>query len=330
MNKFMNFNKKMDAGLIFSVVILTIVGYLIFSSVYSVKENQVGVLKTFGKASRINGAGVHIKLPYPLEQVTILETGKVRTLEIGTNSPATGTNSATSTTSTSSTTSSDSSNFPKEAAMLTKDDSLIWINLLVDWKISDPVKFINVVEDPEEFLHSSTLQLVRHEVGALTFNDILVSNRTDLEDSIRRQLITIMNAYGLGISIEDVRFLGAVPPSSISEEFSKIDQAVQRKASDIENAKSYAANQISIAKNNAESLLRSNSTYREEKIEQAKAETAKFENLYAEYKVNKSVTRSRLYFEMLKEILPKVERIIISGDTDKNTTYVIGGNADGK
>ncbi len=308
MNKFFNLNKKLDTSLLFSLVILMVMGFLIFSSVYTVKENQVGVLKTFGKASRTTGAGIHVKMPYPLEQVTILETGKMKTLEIGLNN-------------------SDKtvSDFPKEAAMLTKDDSLIWINLLIDWKISDPVKFISVVDDPEVFLHSSTLQIVRKEVGAMSFNDILVSNRTEIENSLKNQLVNMVNKYSLGISIEDVRFLGATPPSAISENFAKIDEAVQKKASNIENAKAYVSNKLLVARNNADALIKSNSTYKEERIEQAKTETAKFESLYSEYKINKSVTRSRLYFEMLEEVLPNVKTIIIDGKSGAGSTIDLEG-----
>lgn len=296
MNKLKDLSKKLDAGLLFSVVIIGVMGFLIFSSVYTIKENQVGVLKTFGKASRITGAGIHIKLPYPLEQVTVLETGKMKTLEIGLNSPE-----------------KTVADFPKEAAMLTKDDSLIWINILIDWKISDPVRFISEVDDPEEFLHNSTLQLVRKKVGALSFNDILVSDRTDIEASVKRQLTTIVSTYNIGVSIEDVRFLGATPPTSVSENFAKIDQAVQTKNSSIDNAQSYAENKMLVAKNDAENLIKSYSTYKAEKLDIARAETAKFESLYAEYKINKTITKQRLYFEMLEEILPNVKTINIGG-----------------
>lgn len=308
MNKFKNYSKKLDAGLFFSVLVLVVVSFLIFSSVYTVQENQVGVLKTFGKASRINGAGIHVKLPYPLEQVTILETGKMKTLEIGLSNNENAT-----------------AQFPKEAAMLTKDDSLIWINILIDWKISDPVKFISTVDDPEEFIHNSTLQIVRKKVGALSFNDILVTERVEVEASIKRQLTTILNNYNIGVSVEDVRFLGATPPASISENFAKIDSAVQKKNATIESAKAYSANKVMVAKNNAESLVKSYSTYKEEKLDLAKAETAKFESLYTEYKINKSVTKSRLYYEMIQEILPNVKNIIIGGNGDTGKAIDLGG-----
>lgn len=308
MNKFINFNKKLDASLFFSVLVLVFVSFLIFSSVYTIQENQVGVLKTFGKASRITGAGIHIKLPYPLEQVTILETGKMKTLEIGLSNSENA-----------------STQFPKEAAMLTKDDSLVWINILIDWKISDPVKFISTVDDPEEFIHNSTLQLVRKKVGSLSFNDILISDRADVEASIKRQLTTILNTYNIGVSIEDVRFLGATPPASISENFAKIDSAVQKKNASIESAKAYAASKLSVAKSNADNLVKSYSTYKEEKLDLAKAETAKFDSLYTEYKINKSVTKSRLYFEMLQEILPNVKTVIIGGDSNTGKIIDLGG-----
>lgn len=308
MNKFINLRKKLDASLLLTVLLIGVLGFLIFSSVYTVKENQVGVLKTFGKASRITGAGIHAKLPYPLEQVTILETGKMKTLEIGLNSPE-----------------KTVADFPKEAAMLTNDDSLIWINVLIDWKISDPVKFISVVDDPEEFLHNSTLQIVRKKIGALSFNEILSIDRSDVETVIKSSLSSQMATYGIGISIEDVRFLGATPPSILSEQFAKIDEAVQKKNSAIENAKLNASNKLTAAKTESEILIASYSTYKEDKLDQAKADTAKFESLYAEYKINKTVTRSRLYYEMLEEILPNVKTIIIDGKNNSSTTINLGG-----
>ena len=308
MDKFINLRKKLDASLLLTVLVIGVLGFLIFSSVYTVKENQVGILKTFGKASRITGAGIHAKLPYPLEQVTILETGKMKTLEIGLNSPEKAV-----------------ADFPKEAAMLTNDDSLIWINVLVDWKISDPVKFISVVDDPEGFLHNSTLQIVRKKVGALSFNEILTFDRSGIETFIKNSLSSQMASYGIGISIEDVRFLGATPPSSLSEQFAKIDEAVQKKNSAIQNAKLYASNKVITANTDAANIIKSFSTYKEDKLNQAKADTAKFESLYAEYLINKSVTRSRLYFEMLGEILPNVKTIIIDGKNNSSTTINLGG-----
>ena len=308
MNKFINLRKKLDASLLLTALVIGVMSFLIFSSVYTVKENQVGVLKTFGKASRITGAGIHAKLPYPLEQVTILETGKMKTLEIGLNSPE-----------------KTVADFPKEAAMLTNDDSLIWINVLIDWKISDPVKFISVVDDPEEFLHNSTLQIIRKKIGALNFDEILTIDRTDIETLIKSSLSSQMATYGIGISIEDVRFLGATPPSSLSEQFAKIDEAVQKKNSAIENAKLNASNKLTAAKTEAGVLIASYSTYKEDKLDQAKADTAKFESLYAEYKINKAVTRSRLYYEMLEEILPNVKTIIIDGKNNSSTTIDLGG-----
>ncbi len=301
--------KKFDTSIVFSLLIVIIITFLILSSTFIVAENQIAVVKTLGKYSRTLGTGLHFKLPYPIEAITLIEAGETRPLEIGRD-----------------TTDKLSSDFPKNAILITKDDSLVLVNLYIDWKISDPVRFTNNIDDPESFLLNTTLQLLRKIVSTMTFNEILSSDKTSIEQTLKDEIGIEMTVYGSGITVDDVRFIGATPPSAVKDSFAKIDAAAQNKASAIQTANTYSLDRIKGANSEASDLINSNSTYHQDTINKAMAETASFDSYYDQYIINKDVAKARIYYDILEQILPNIKIIIVDSKSGANLTTIGGGN----
>ena len=272
---------------IITVFIALILVYCIFTSVYTVKDSEIGVLRTFGSITEITQSGIHFKLPYPVQQADVININKANIVEIGVNNMKRKNES-----------------LQKNSVHMTEDGNILWVYMIVEWKVSDPKSYLVNSENPDEILKNAIIASIRSVIGNSTIDSLMGNGKIDAQIKTKEQLGKLISAYNIGIEISDVKIQEAHPPAEVKESFDNVSDAVAQRNILISKAEEYRNKKLASAENEARKILLEAEAYSKEKLNKAKAETAKFDSLYEEYKLSKDVTKARLLIETLEEVLP--------------------------
>lgn len=271
-----------------TIFIAIILVFCIFTSVYTVKDGEIGILRTFGRITEITQSGIHFKLPYPVQQADAININKANIIEIGINNMK----------------KQKDQNLQKNSVYMTKDGNILWMNMLVEWKVSDPKAYLINAVNPDEILENAIIAALRSVIGNSTIDSVMGSGKIDAQLKAKEQLEKLILKYNIGIQISDVKIQEAHPPSQVQESFNNVSDAIAQRNTLISKAEEYKTQKLASAENEIQKISMEAEAYSEEKINKAKAETARFDSLYEQYKISKDVTKTRLLIETLEEVLP--------------------------
>lgn len=282
-------------GLAFLIIILSVVA---FSTWYTVDESEQAVILTFGEVKEeITEPGLHFKLPWPIQSVETLSK-ETFSLKFGYREKD-----------------GELKEFPDETKMITGDENIVLANLVVQWKITSPEKFLYNADKPDEILYNATSASLRSIIGSTKIDDALTSGKAKIESDVRELLSTLIKKYDVGISILAVKLQDVeLPNDEVRKAFTNVTDARETMNTKINEAKKYQnkrANEAQGEKDAIESKAQGEKTAR---IEKARGDVAVFNKLYAEYKNNPDITKQRLIIETLEQVLPKTELYIMSDD----------------
>lgn len=299
MNKLQNISKFFSLSTIFLIVFIFIISFCLLSSIYTVKENEVGILKTLGKITEITESGIHFKLPFPIQQVNIINIIKSHTFEIGFNNSAARENDISNT----------------DYAMLTSDDNIVWVDVSIEWKVSDPKSYILNSKEPEQLLKNAAISCISKSIANSNIDGLLGDQKIYIQNKIKDNLSETINKYNIGIQIFQVKINNAVPPNQVSKSFEEVFDALEQSKTLINKAQEYSNQKLPAAEGESQKLKYEAEAYYEERISKAKAETNRFNSLFNEYKSSKEVTKTRLLIETLEDVLPNAKIYFVD---DKN------------
>ncbi|HOM02523.1 MAG TPA: FtsH protease activity modulator HflK [Acetivibrio sp.] len=288
-----NFKKvaKPPIKLIVGVIALIAFALLFFNSFYTVTDQEQAVVLTFGKVTNIEGAGIHFKLPRPIQSVVKVPVQMTQKLELGYRDQGNG-NYIT---------------VDEESKMITGDFNIVKIDFFIEWKVSDPKKYLFNSEDPKGILRDSSLSAARSVVGSTSIDDVLTSGKIAIENEIKEKLIAYLDIYDIGIQVLDVKIQDSEPPTEeVKQAFKNVENAKQSKETAMNEANKYKNTEIPKAQAEADRILRNAESQKQTKINEAKGEVAKFLKMYEEYKNFEDITKTRLYLETMEEILPDI------------------------
>lgn len=288
-----------------SIFIAIILVFCVFTSVYTVKDGEVGIVRTFGSITEFTQAGIHFKLPYPVQQADAINISKANIIEIGVNNLK----------------KQKDEDLQKNSVHLTADENILWVNMLVEWKVSDPKAYLINSENPDKILENSIIAALRSVIGNSPIDSILGSGKIDAQLRTKDQLEELISKYNIGIQIMDVNIKEAHPPTQVQKAFDNVSDAVVQRNTLISKAEDYKSQKLSAAESESQKMTREADVYSEEKLNKAKAETTRFDNLYEQYKISKDVTRTRLLIETLEEVLPG-SKIYIMDDRNGTIKYI--------
>jgi modulator of FtsH protease HflK len=296
-----NFKKiYTTVGLIFLVVIVCIVG---FTTWYTVDESEQAVIITFGKVEEgVTEPGLHFKLPWPIQSVETLSK-ETFSLQFGYEEKD-----------------GQVKEFPNETKMITGDENIVLADLVVQWKITDPSKYLFNAEDPEEILFNSTSASLRSIIGSSKIDDALTSGKAEIEAEVRDLLSTLVEKYDIGISILAVKLQDVeLPNDEVRKAFTNVTDARETMNTKINEAGKYRNKRTNEAKGEVAALKSKAQGDKAARIETARGDVSVFNKLYAEYATNPEITRERLILETLEQVLPNAEIYIMNdnGDTLK-------------
>ncbi len=283
--------KKRSLKALIIIPLLLIIGSAVLSVQYTVEETEQAVVTTLGKVTSVETAGLHFKLPYPIQNVTKVAVNRTQKLQIGYSSANEQNNTSVA----------------SEAKMITGDFNIVNIDFFIEWKISDPVKFLYNSDEPALTLKMISQSSARSIIGSKNVDGVLTTQKSIIQAEIKEKIIHKLENYDLGVQVLDVKIQDSEPPTAdVIRAFKEVETAKQEKETRINEALAYKNKTLPAAESQADKLVREAESYKESKINEAKGDVAKFNAMYTEYAKNKDITRTRMYLEVIEEILPGV------------------------
>jgi len=263
------------------------------SGVYSVNPGHVGVVRTFGKETARTAPGLNYRFPWPLQQTDVVSVEQIRRIEVGFRG---------------------AQRVQEEALMLTGDENIVEAQIVVQYRVADPSKFLFRLREPEVALGAATEVALRSTVGSMTIDQVMIEERAKVQDDARVVIQRLMDAYDSGLVITEVKLQAADPPDAVRDAFHDVVRAREDKEKLINQAKGYQADILPKARGEAQKILREAEGYREKRVLLAQGEASRFLSVLAEYEKSTQVTRERLYLETMEKILPDTDKVILDGD----------------
>ena len=283
--------------LIAALSVVVLIGLL--TCFYTVDDKQQAVVTTFGKVTDVTNAGLHFKLPFGIQKVNKVDVNVYQKIELGYRSNN-GDGYAVNT---------------NESTMITGDYNIVNVDFFVEYKISDPVSYLYSSNDPELILRNLIQSQVRNVVGSSTVDAVLTDGKENIQMQVKELVIEILTEYDIGLTLVDVRIQDSEPPTQeVIEAFKAVETAKQQAETVVNDAKAYQNAKIPDAKAQADKLLQNAEYLKQKRINEAIEQVAMFEAMYAEYAQNPEITRSRMYYEAISQILPGVKLYINTGD----------------
>ncbi len=283
------------------VLVVAVLGILVSSSFYYTTEDQYAVVTTFGKPSLVENSGLHFMLP--LVQKRSIISKNIRGIQIGYNS-------------------STGESIESESVMITVDYNFVDVDFYVEWKVTDPIKYLYASAQPEEILKMLSQSYIRDTIGLYAVDSVITTGKSEIQSSIKSKISERIAAEDLGISLVNITMQDAEPPTTeVQNAFKAVETAKQGAETATNNADKYYNQVIPAAKAQADEDIRQAEAYRQAKINEANAQAERFTELYAEYSKYPEITRQRLFYETMGDILPDV-KLIIKSEGDNLNTYL--------
>jgi modulator of FtsH protease HflK len=286
------------------LVLLAVLVVWALTGIFIVNPDEQGVVRTFGRMSRIASSGIHYRVPWPVERVDVVKVAQIRSMELGFRTIIEGPPARVR-------------DLPVESLMITGDENLVNIAVVVQYRISDLPAYLFRVWDPQGNPEGRTLRdaaetALRGVVGSMTIDDILTVGRARVQDETKVHLQKLMDFYETGLLITEVKLQAVEPPEPVQAAFKDVVSAKEDRERIINEARAYAEDLLPKARGEAEQMIRAAEGYRQSRVADAQGDTARFLAMLKEYRLAKVVTRRRLYLEAMSEVLSKVDKVIVS------------------
>jgi membrane protease subunit HflK len=290
---------------------LLILGLIILwlaSGIYIVEPDEAGVVQRFGAYAYQTGPGAHYHLPFPIETVTTPKTSEVRRAEVGFRSSERDPDQV--------------RGVPDEALMLTGDENIVSVQFIVQYQLKDPVAYLFNLSQQTETVKNAAEAAMREVVGYNKIDSALTTGKLEIQNDTRDLLQEILDIYSSGIQVVAVQLQDVHPPDEVIDAFKDVASAREDKSRFINEAEAYRNDLLPKARGEAATIINAAQGYKESTILRAKGEAARFNEVLAEYRKAKDVTRRRLYIETMEKVFanPNLEKVIM---TDKASGRVV-------
>jgi membrane protease subunit HflK len=279
--------------------ILLLVGLSVWSSYYTVPSDSVAVVQRFGKHLKEVPPGLHFKFPLGIDKATIVPVKRQLKQEFGFATPGAkdpyqGSRSG-----------------GRETQMVTGDLNAALVEWVVQYRISDPVRFLFEVREPAETLRYVSESVMREVVGDRTVDEVITIGRQEIEIDALVKMQELSSKYVMGISIDQVQLKNINPPKPVQESFNEVNQAQQSKEKLINEARQEYNKVIPLAEGEKDQRIREADGYRLKRINEAEGDASRFNALFAEYHKAPEVTRRRIYIETMQSVMPSIQSKVL-------------------
>lgn len=280
---------KIAGGIILVIVLIS----LFFGSFYSIKEEEQAVVTTFGKAQSVTTPGLHFKIPI------IQKVHKINTTIQGFPIGYLGENNE---------------SIDSESLMITSDYNFINIDFYVEYRLSDPVKVLYASQDPISILKNLSQNCIRTVVGSYSVDAVLTTGKNEIQGNIKEMIMEKLENLDIGVQLVNITIQDAEPPTSeIINAFKAVETAKQGKATALNNANKYRNEQIPAAEAVVDQIKQRAEAQKQQRINEANGQVARFNAMYAEYIKYPLITKQRMFYETMEDVLPQL-KVVIEGE----------------
>ena len=271
-------------------IILLILGV---NCLYSLEEQEQAVLVTLGKASITDTPGIHMKIPF-IQDVHIVSMA-AKGLSIGYTAGNVSVSS--------------------ESLMITADYNFVNVDFFLEYKVSNPERYLFASNDPEAIFKNMALSYIRDTIGLHVVDEVITTGKSEIQAEIREKVTTRLAADDIGLQLINITIQDSEPPTEIVKDaFKNVETARQGKETKINEARKYESEQLPAARAQVDAISKEAETKRQVRINEAYAQIAVFNAMYEEYRKNPVMTRQRMFYEAMEDILPGMKLFIDNGD----------------
>ena len=267
-------------------------------------EEEMAVVTTFGKPAVEEASGLHFKIPV-IQRVTKVSKA-ITGMQIGyTTDPARADGASID----------NPVSIENESLMITKDFNLTNVDFYVEYMVTDPVQAVRHRSVYESIIKNLAQSYIRDTVGVYNVDDVITTGKTQIQERIKEQLTNRLVEENIGYGIYNVSIQDTeMPRDDVANAFKAVEDAKQGMETAINSAKKYQSENIPEAKAKADKLLQDAEAYKEQRINEANGQVARFEDTYAEYVKYPLITKKRMFYETMEEVLPDLKVIITGGN----------------
>jgi len=270
-----------------------------FDSYYTLKEDQYAVITTFGKPSMVSSSGLKFKLPFVQQVTKVSKT--IQGFPLGYRPES-------------------NVSVDEESLMITYDYNFVNVDFYVEYRVTDPIKYLYNSQDPVGILKMLCQSYIRDTIGLYDVDSVITTGKSQIQATIKEKVISRLESEDIGIQLTNITIQDAEPPTEeVQRAFTAVETAKQTADTTVNNAKKYANEVIPAAKADADQIIKSAEAYKESKINEANGQAARFSELYAEYEKYPLITKQRLFYETMEEILPGAKLYIVDAATGVQT-----------
>ena len=293
-----NGGKAVKSGIIIAVLAIFLL-LCVGQSFYQVKEQEQAILTMFGKVIRVDTAGLYFKVPF-IQQAHLID---MTTHGIGIGYVI-----------------KDGQNITvdDEGVMITSDFNFVDIDFYLEYKVSDPVAAFYNTEDPASVMKNMALANIRNTVVNYTVDDVITTAKGQIQSEVKEKLQKELAENNIGLTVVNLSVQDAEPPTQeIVQAFKSVETAKQGKETAVNNAKKYKSEELPKAEAAADKIIQDAEAAKQARIAEAEGQVARFNEMYEQYKLQPYITKKRLFYETMEDVLPDLKVIITDGNTEQ-------------
>lgn len=291
--KFLERWKGKSSGWI--TLLIIIVGIWALTGIYVVGPGERGIVLTFGKLTAQTEPGLRYRVPWPVQSREIVDIAGVRRAEIGFRTIRNQIHTV-----------------PQESLMLSGDENIVDVQLIIQYLVRNPVLFLYRVRDGQKILHSAAEVALRSAVGQNTIDFTMTEGRVEVQDRVKKYLQRLLDEYETGLQVTEARLLVVDPPEQVRDAFHDVVRAWEDRERLIREAEGFREEVVPRARGEAAQMVLASEAYRQQRLIRAQGDAARFLSLLEEYRKAPTVTRERLYLETMERVLPSTEKFILA------------------
>jgi membrane protease subunit HflK len=274
-------------GIVVAIVLL----FWMATGFYKIEEAERGVILRFGKHVDTTQSGLHWHWPTPIESVTKVDITKVQPV-------------------------------PLRATMLTQDENIVDIEGTIQYQIADATGYLFNVRTPEISLSQAAESALRESIGTSKMDYVITEGRGQIAFQVGNTIQEIMDFYGTGIKVVKVNIQHAKPPEAVKDAFDDVTQAREDEVRLKNEAEAYRNEVVPKARGSAARLREEADGYKQEVIARAEGEADRFSKQLKAYERSPSVTRDRLYLDMMESVLANSSKVLVDIEGNNNLLYL--------
>ena len=285
--------KRLTTIIVAALIVLALI-LVVFNSFYELNEDEYAVITTFGKPTVVSTPGLKFKIPFIQRKTIVSKATKGFAIGYDIRTNAT---------------------IASEAVMITVDYNFVDVDFYVEYRVTDPVKFLYSSEDPVGILKMLCQSYIRDTIGLYNVDDVITTGKSEIQAAIKDKILSRLEKEDIGLTLVSITIQDAEPPTrEVQEAFKAVETAKQDAETATNNANKYANEVIPAANADADEVLQKAEAYKTARINAANGQASRFSQLYEEYSKYPEITRQRLFYETISDIFPDMKIIIMGSD----------------